>query len=144
MREPGNRGITGQQPLGNNRSFHYLVLKGPKSALKYCIREHLKLISVFVPLLLCVQKNVEVVYSCSKQRANDQDKVIKAICTNSFLLHRHIRVLISFTLVPYATCNQQAHSASSCDQQKAVRKCTQTIKTAIIRGRSSVAMKALD
>lgn len=59
MREPGNRGITGQQPLGNNRSFHYLVLKGPKSALKYCIGEHLKLISVFVLLLLLlsVQKH---------------------------------------------------------------------------------------
>lgn len=53
MREPGNRGITGQQPLGINRSFHYLVLKGPKSALKYCIQEHLELISVFfVPLLV--------------------------------------------------------------------------------------------
>lgn len=30
MREPGNRGITGQQPLGNNRSFHCFALKGPK------------------------------------------------------------------------------------------------------------------
>lgn len=57
MREPGNRGITGQQPLGNNRSFHYLVVKGPKSALKYCVWEHLKLISVFVLLLLNVQKH---------------------------------------------------------------------------------------
>lgn len=41
MREPGNRGITGQQPLGNNQSFHYSALKGPKSALKYSIvRQH--------------------------------------------------------------------------------------------------------
>lgn len=57
MREPGNRGITGQQPLGINRSFHYLVLKGPKSAPKYCIWEHLELISIFVLLLLSVQKH---------------------------------------------------------------------------------------
>lgn len=42
MREPGNRGITGQQPLGINRSFHYLVLKRPRSALKLCIREHFR------------------------------------------------------------------------------------------------------
>lgn len=57
MREPGNRGITGQQPLGNNRSFHYVALKGNKSALKYCIQEHLELISFFVVLLLSVQKH---------------------------------------------------------------------------------------
>lgn len=43
MREPGNRGITGQQPLGDNQSFHYLALKGPKSALKYSIvQRHLR------------------------------------------------------------------------------------------------------
>lgn len=44
MREPGNRGITGQQPLANNQSFHYLALKGPKSALKYSIlqQQHLQ------------------------------------------------------------------------------------------------------
>lgn len=57
MREPGNRGITGQQPLGNNRSVHYLVLKGPKSARKYCILVHLKLKSVFLLLLLSVRKH---------------------------------------------------------------------------------------
>lgn len=57
MREPGNRGITEQQPLGNNRSFHYLVLKGPKSVLKYCIQEHLEMILLFVPLLFSVQKH---------------------------------------------------------------------------------------
>lgn len=57
MREPGNRGITGQQPLGNNRSFHYVALKGNKSALKYCIQEHLELIRFFVVLLLSVQKH---------------------------------------------------------------------------------------
>lgn len=48
MREPGNRGITGQQPPGINRSFHYLLLKGLKTALKYCICERLRLKSSFL------------------------------------------------------------------------------------------------
>lgn len=47
MREPGNKGITGQQPLGINRSFHYLVVKRLKSALKHWIWEVLELILIF-------------------------------------------------------------------------------------------------
>lgn len=58
MREPGNRGITGQQPLGINRNFHYLVLKGLKSALKYCSG------AFGVDKRLCfVFKNTEVVFT---------------------------------------------------------------------------------
>lgn len=62
MREPGNRGITGQQPLGINRSFHYLELKGLKGALKHCILKHLELISVFVLVLLNARKHLGVFF----------------------------------------------------------------------------------
>lgn len=65
MREPGNRGITGQQPLGINRSFHYLELKGPKSALKHCILKHLELISVFVLVLLNARQHLGVFFQKS-------------------------------------------------------------------------------
>lgn len=56
MREPGNRGMAGQQPPGINRSFHYLVVKGPKSTLKHCIEERLELICIAVTPLSTVYK----------------------------------------------------------------------------------------
>lgn len=168
MREPGNRGITGQQPLGINRNFHYLVLKGLKSALKYCSG------AFGVDKRLCfVFKTTEVVFTeaCDWQeiagKKNRTEKCfkklfhfcghyysppscwhlcwidLKTIKTNLISRHYSSYITLHITIIishTDALCNLQPPTVTNSRQYARTR----AVLTNITRGALLVAIQGLD